>query len=500
MLSIHDDGPWPACPAPFNLAAHVLAPAARHPGRTALSILGPDGSEDWSFARLEAAVRGTATGLLSAADPGDRVVLRLGNSPDFPVAFLGAIAAGLIPVPLSAALTAQEVAALLPVLSPRLILADPCLPLPPAPCPVWTGLAPLRDLPPADHALGDPDRPAYAVFTSGSSGRPKAVLHAHRAIWARGMMRAGWDGIGPGDRVLHAGAFNWTYTLGTGLLDPWSAGATALSPAPGTETARLPELLRRAEATVFAAVPAICRRILARHRVLDLPALRHALSAGERLPATVRQDWEHASGRPILEALGMTECSTFVSASAARRAPSGATGWPQPGRRVAVLDAAGAPVARGTPGELAVATRDPGLFLGYLGDAAGPGGDWFRTGDRAVMTLDGAIFHLGRIDDLMNAGGIRLSPTEVEDALQDLPGVAELAVAEVPVRADTTVVAGFYAAPQPLDPAALTAYASGRMASYKVPRLWVHLPALPRTATGKIDRKALRAFARKDPP
>ncbi len=91
----------------------------------------------------------------------------------------------------------------------------------------------LRDLPPADYALGDPDRPAYAVFTSGTSGATRAVLHAHRAIWARGMMVEGWYGLSDDDRLLHAGAFNWTYTLGTGLMDPWTIGATALIPAEG---------------------------------------------------------------------------------------------------------------------------------------------------------------------------------------------------------------------------------------------------------------------------
>ena len=78
--------------------------------------------------------------------------------------------------------------------------------------------------------MGDPDRLAYAVFTSGTSGRAQAVGHAHRAIWARGMMHQGWEGITAEDRVLHAGAFNWTYTLGTGLMDPWTVGATALIP------------------------------------------------------------------------------------------------------------------------------------------------------------------------------------------------------------------------------------------------------------------------------
>ena len=93
----------------------------------------------------------------------------------------------------------------------------------------------MRSLPPCAYAMGDPDRMAYAVYTSGTSGKPRAVAHAHRAIWARQMMFDGWYGIGADDRLLHAGAFNWTFTLGTGLMDPWTVGATALIPEPGAD-------------------------------------------------------------------------------------------------------------------------------------------------------------------------------------------------------------------------------------------------------------------------
>lgn len=501
MLSVADQGAWPPCPTPFNLAAYVLARAGDSPDKIALAVVGSGRAERWSYARLDAAVRGTGTGLLaSGVTPGDRVLLRFGNTPDFPVAFLAAVAIGALPVPVSAALTAPEVAALLLSLAPRLVLADPRLPLPSAPCPVL-GPGALRDWaagPPCAWAMASPERPAYMVFSSGTSGRPRAVIHAHRAIWARGMMREGWDGIGRSDRVLHAGAFNWTYTLGTGLLDPWSQGATALIPAEGTEAAALPLLLKRHDATIFAAAPAVYRRLRAGGGRLELPKLRHGLSAGEKLSPGLRAAWEAATGRPVFEALGMSECSTFVSGSHARPAPDGATGYAQPGRRVAVIGPDGAPVPRGTPGELAVARNDPGLFLGYL-DAeeetmARFSCDWFRTGDGVVMAEDGAFSYLGRLDEMMNAGGVRVSPLEVEAALAACPGIGELAVAEVPVKADTSVIAAFYTAPAPLPEAGLRAFAAERLARYKAPRVWQHVAALPRTATGKTDRRALRAI------
>ena len=110
--------------------------------------------------------------------------------------------------------------------------------------------------------MGAPDRPAYIIFTSGTSGTSRGVIHAHRAIWARRMMVDGWYGLNADDRVLHAGAFNWTYTLGTGLMDPWTIGATALIPSGGTTPAQLPALLRNHGATIFAAAPGVYRQLL----------------------------------------------------------------------------------------------------------------------------------------------------------------------------------------------------------------------------------------------
>ena len=503
MLSVFDEGAPAPCPEPFNLAAHVLRHAGTVPDKVALAVLKPSGAERWSYSRLEAAVRGTGAGLLAEGfEPGQRVVLRLGNTADFPVAFLGTVAAGLVPVPLSAALTAPEVASLLEVLDPVAILSDGVLPLPDTTCPVILPdtFRQWREHPPCAYAMGDPERPGYIVFTSGTSGGPRAVVHAHRAIWARHMMRAGWDGIGLEDRVLHAGAFNWTYTLGTGLLDPWSAGATALIPAEGTEASALPLLLKRHDATIFAATPAFYRRLLTQD-LPDLPKLRHGLSAGEKLSPTLRAAWQDATGTPILEALGMSECSTFISASVARPAPEGTTGYPQPGRRIAVLGPDG-PVPRGAAGELAVHASDPGLFLGYLGaeqeTQAKFKGEWFCTGDRVAMRADGAIEYHGRLDEMMNAGGVRVSPLEVEAALHACPGIGDVAVVEAEVKADTTVISAAYtgdAAPADLD-----RFAKEWLARYKRPRLWHHLPELPRTRTGKIDRRALRALIEKGLP
>ena len=498
MLSVVSGRQPAPCPAPFNLAAHVLAAGAFTPDKIALQIVRPAGAERWSYGRLAEAVLGAGAMLRAAGpEPGDRVLLRLGNGVAFPIAFLGAIAAGLVPVPTSAQLTEAELAPIVADIRPALIVAGPGIALPSGPpCPVLDGASLLSC---AGHApvapeLGDPGRPAYIVFTSGSNGRPRAVLHAHRAIWARRMMWDGWYGLTSDDRLMHAGAFNWTYTLGTGLLDPWAAGATALIPAAGVEPEKLPLLMKRFDATIFAAAPGVYRKLLKSGVKLSLPRLRHGLSAGEKLPDVTRAAWEEATGRPVHEALGMTECSTFISAHPGAPAPPGAIGWPQTGRHVAVLGQDGQPVPHGAAGVLAIHRSDPGLFLSYLDapdeTASRYSGDWFLTGDMVTMAEDGAVTYLGRQDDMLNAGGFRVSPLEVEAAMAACPGAGEVAAVEVTLRADTSVIG--LAHTGPADPAALAAHAETCLARYKQPRLYRRRDSLEHTATGKIDRRAIR--------
>jgi acyl-coenzyme A synthetase/AMP-(fatty) acid ligase len=497
MLSVTDPAPAPApCPAPFNLARHVLAAAAARPDHLALMVVRPSGAERWSYGRLATAVLGVAAGLAALGlAPGDRVLLRLGNGTGFPLAFLGAVAGGFVPVPTAAGLTAAEVARLCEAIRPALIVAGPGVALPePLPCPLLdeATLCGFERLAPAAWAMGDPDRLGYIVLTSGTSGSPRAVAHAHRAVWARRMMRDGWLGIGPDDRLLHAGALNWTYTLGAGLFDPWAVGATAIVLAEGVSPDQIPLLARRFDATILAAVPGIYRRILERSPTLSLPRLRHGLSAGEKLPPATRARWRAATGTDLHEAMGLSECSTFLSSSPARPAPEGATGHAQPGRCVAVLGADGAPVPRGEPGILAVHRSDPGLCLGvFEGETIRPiTGDWFQTGDMVVMAEDGAVTSLGRADDMLNAGGFRVSPAEIEAAMAACPGVAASAAVELPVKEDVTVIALFYAGEAAED--ALAAHAGTHLARYKQPRLYLRRAAIPVTANGKVNRRALR--------
>lgn len=476
------------CPDRFNLSTYVLAKAQETPDKIALAILSPARSERWSYARLEDAVARAAGGLIAAGlFPGDKLLLRLGNSARFPVAYLGAIRAGIVPIPTSASFTSPEITKLTQVLPPDAILAEDGIALPDAPCPVLT----LDVLDGAPHPAHDShaDDLAYIVFTSGSSGTPKAVAHAHRAVWARRMMWDGWYGLRADDRLMHTGAFNWTYTLGTGLLDPWAIGATALVPAPGTDPASLPLLAKRHDASILAGSPGIFRKLL--HNPLPaMPKLRHALSAGEALPPSLRTRWQEATGTDIHEALGMSEISTFLSGSPSRPAPEGTTGFAQEGRDIQINGDC-----------LAIHGTDPGLMLGYINgrsiDLPFTDG-WFQTNDRVTQRSDGAFVYHGREDDILTAGGFRIAPLEIEQAFDALDGVTECAAMTLHPTPETTILALAYCGPAREDQ--LAQHASTLLASHKHPRAYVrldHLPGgLPRGANGKLNRAAVYTAVR----
>lgn len=490
------------CPSDLNLASYVLRHCSRLADKPALELIESQTSEIWQFDQLEDRVLRLSHGMRALGlARGERVLLRIGNSVEFPLAYLAAIAGGLVPVPTSAQLTEDEITRLSLIVRPSLILASKGVALPTVrACPVLNvqDMAQLATGARGDYAKTTSDTPAYIVFTSGTSGTPRAVVHAHRAIWARRAMHTGWYGLQESDRLMHAGAFNWTYTLGTGLMDPWSRGATALIPKDGTVSTDLPSYIARTSATIFAAAPGVYRQML-RTTFPESPALRHGLSAGEKLPEPLRARWQNTTGTDIHEAFGMSECSTFLSGSPARPAPANSLGFVQPGRKIALLDpATQKPVADTTPGIIAIDAHEAGLMRGYLDapeDTAArysQDGNWFLTGDLAEKSDDGAFRYLGRNDDMMNAGGYRVSPLEVEAALTTHSDITEVAATDVAVTSDTKVIAVFYCAHKVLTESDLSAFASQRLARYKCPKIFIQMDALPRGANGKLSRKDLR--------
>jgi acyl-coenzyme A synthetase/AMP-(fatty) acid ligase len=484
------------------MAEYVLAHADVTPEKVALSVLSNSGARRISYAQLKSDVLCVAQGLLdTGVEPDDRVLMRLGNTVDFPITYLAAIAIGAVPVPTSSVLTKTEVAKIITDIDPTVIVHDGACALPDTAHRVLNveQIAAFKSNESAEFHRGDPNRLAYIVYTSGTSGHPRAVMHAHRAIWARRMMIRDWYDLAAEDRLLHAGAFNWTFTLGTGLMDPWSVGATALIPEQNVDLKLLPLLLSRHHATLFAAAPGVIRKLnAALPDQFRIPKLRHVLSAGEKLSPDVRSTWRTKTGVDIYEAFGMSECSTFLSSASHRPSADHALGWPQRGRRIC-LRAVHDPTQEAMLGEegiIAVHQDDPGLMLGYL-NAANETADrfvdgWFLTGDHARIGENGAYYYTGRKDDMMNAGGFRVSPIELEHSLSQVQGITSLACVEVEIKADAKIIVVFFTSASSDIETQLKEHAQTHLADYKRPKAYVRLDALPQTANGKINRNALR--------
>src|SRR6185436_19290634 len=254
--------------------------------------------------------------------------------------------------------------------------------------------------------------------------------------------------------VLHAGRLNWTYVLGTGMMDPLYRGHTAILAEGASDASRWLELLARHAATTFIAVPTIYRQILEKTAATgaDVPALRHCMCAGEPLPPEVLAGWRARFGLDMYEALGMTECSYYLCQTRSRPIRPGSVGFAQPGHAVRLLDPKTlAEVPVGEEGMLCIPAGDPGLFLRYwnLDDetARAKHDGWFFTGDYARRDAEGYVWFLGRKDDIIKSFGYRISPYEVERVLKGHPAVADCAcVAEVAGADKTLVVA--YVIPQ----------------------------------------------------
>ncbi len=503
-----------AYPDNLNLAQYCLATAtAVTPGKAALIVtsdaVNGAPSETWTYAALEDAVLRLAGALVDRGlVPGERVLIRLDNTSAFPILYFACMAAGLVAVPASSQLTAGEADFLLRDSGARLVALAAHLPKSPVASPVLTVseddiLRMMRDGRRAHYTATAANDPAYLLYTSGTTASPKGVVHAHRVGPGRSPTYQGWYGIQPNDRMLHAGAFNWTYTLGTGLIDPWANGATSIIFSGEKKPEVWPSLIRATGATLFAAVPSLVRQILkyAAPGPLDLGKLRHALIAGERPPEDLFAHWRERTGTELYEALGMSEISTYVSTSPNVQRKPGTVGKPQPGRRVVILplDEGETPLPAGEEGLIAIHRSDPGLMLSYWNradeEASVYRGDWFLGGDLGVMDVDGYITHAGRANDIMKAFGYRVSPQEVEAVIAQCPGVAEVACAEVQVRSDVSVIGAFVVRKlgSSVDGAAITQFFEARLAPYKHPREIVFLDALPRTANGKVRRNVLAA-------
>jgi acyl-coenzyme A synthetase/AMP-(fatty) acid ligase len=540
-----DTNPSSPPPARFNIARYCLAAnAVAMPYKTALIVdSGRGEARRWTYGDLDRAVRRLAGGLgrLGLA-PGERLMIRMDNDVPYILTFFAALAAGLVPLPSSAALTGKEAEFLLTDSAAAAVVLSDDLKLGGGiPRDVQIVRAEeivemARSAVPVAYADTAAEDPGFLIYTSGTVGRPKGVLHGHRSAWGRRPMYQDWYGITGNDVVLHAGAFNWTYTLGVGMIDPWANGATTVLYNGPPDPAVWPELIARHGVTIFATVPSLYRRIL-KYGSLDrerLATLRHGLTAGEPLPPDVLEAWQAATATNLYEALGMSEISTYISTGPGMKIKPGSPGKVQAGRRIVILppdpsgagetpppaadapaDAATAeisvqtaagrperirPLPTGEVGLLAVHRSDPGLMLGYWRrpeeEAIVWRGEWFCGGDLAHIDADGYVWFHGRDDDILNPMGYRLSPLEIEGVLERHPMVQEVAVSELAVAPDVTILVAFviaqeHVSDEPHDEALILNWAREHLATYKMPRKIVFVDHLPRTHNGKLLRREL---------
>lgn len=527
--------PWKwEIPGRFNIARacldrHLGTPAA---GRAALVVeRAGEASRQATYGEL-AKESGKFAGLLGArgVGPGDRVLLRLPNCLDFPIAFFGCLKAGAIAVPSSPLLTAEELGYLLNDSGARVLVADKRM---------WTQVAgavenwknPLTVLlagegllpkeAPAHVEILDlalelsrvterqtcadtkAEDPAYLVYTSGTTGYPKGVLHAHRALLGRLPAMEHWFDFRPDypeERVLHAGKFNWTYVLGTGLMDPLYMGKTAVVYEGPNDPGTWMDLIARQECTTFIGVPTVYRQILERTSVSgkDVPTLRHCMCAGESLPLEVFEKFQERFGIEIREGLGMSEISYYICQPKGAPVRLGPAGKAQPGHDVRLLDENLKEVPVGEEGMLCIPEKDPELFLKYWNDpegtAATRGGGYFLTGDYARRDAEGYLYFLGRKDDIIKSFGYRVSPFEVERVLKGHPGILDCAVVGEEIGPGKTLIAAcVIAAPgSALTEEQVLDYGARHLASYKVPKRAHFLGDFPRTRNGKVLRSRLR--------
>jgi acyl-coenzyme A synthetase/AMP-(fatty) acid ligase len=449
---------------------------------------------------------------------GDRVLVRLPNSIDYATAFLGTLKRGAIAVPTSTLLTAEEVRFLLQDSQAVAIVIDEAALTAMGPqlrgvgmlreviiagAPLERALAAVEALEPAERTR--PDDPAYLVYTSGTTGYPKGVLHGHRALVGRMPAAHYWFDLplapapeGRVDRIVHSGKFNWTYVLGSALMDPLFRGQTVIAHEGRNDAATWPRLIAKHAATVFIGVPTIYRQILQKTELAraDVPTLRHCMSAGEHLSDEVFAIWKRRFGLDIYEAVGMSECSYYLSQNKLRPIRPGSAGFPQPGHGVRLLDPeTRREVAQGEEGMICIPAEDPGLFLRYWNlpeeTAQAKHHGWFFTGDYARRDTDGYLWFLGRKDDIIKSFGYRVSPYEVERVLKGHPAVADCACVAEDAGPDKRIVVA-YVIPYPgnaVTPEELLAFGRSHLAAYKAPKAIYLAAEFPRTRNGKILRR-----------
>ncbi|MFZ4479793.1 MAG: benzoate-CoA ligase family protein [Rhodoferax sp.] len=488
-----------------------------------------DDAGSYSYAELSRRVKCFANAITTlGVQPEQRVLLCMVDTIDWPVAFLGCILAGVVPVAVNTLLTTDDYEYMLRDSRARALLVSDVL---------WPKLEPLMGrIPGLQHvvvsgemvgastvprlgfaalvaAAGDqfeaaatsPDEACFWLYSSGSTGAPKGTVHVHSSLITTAELFAGPIlGLREDDLVFSAAKLFFAYGLGNGLTFPMAVGATALLMAERSIPEAIFKRLREKQPTIFYGIPTLFASLLASPALPASAELRMRLctSAGEALPADIGKRWTAHFGVEILDGIGSTEMLHVFLSNRAGRVRYGTTGEPIPGYDLRILDEHGRPAPVGEVGELQVS--GPTAAMCYWNNREKTRdtfqGIWTRSGDKYSRDADGYYTYAGRSDDMLKVGGIYVSPIEVESALITHPAVLEAAVIGradgamlVKPQAFVVLKSGF-AATDALA-SELQQHVKSKLAPYKYPRWIEFIDELPKTATGKIQRFKLRARA-----
>ena len=454
--------------------------------------------------------------------PGDKIIFRMTNSVEFAAAFLACVWLGAIPVLQNSQLGQSELSHIVGLSEPALFLlaedmrddAATAGLKPDARRIIVTGqglLSMTGEKTSSAAALPAPfdtgrDTPAFIVFTSGTTGKPKGVVHAHRWLEALGDSNRTRVPPQPGDVILATGEWSFISALGHNMLFPLRNGTTGSIMEDRAAPERILQTIERDRVTLLHSVATLFRRILAtpgiEHRH-DLTSLRGANSTGEPLEDSVRREWQARFGCPIWEHYGISEAQMVIGDGPGIPKKEGSTGrtW---GARAAILDENLNALPANSAGTLAFGADYPGFFLGYLGDEAQTRtalrGGWFVTSDLARMDDEGYVFIMGRADDCFKSKGVLIAPRELEEAILGLGHVEEACVFAIPDgeignRIGAALVLRAGTAPSLADRTTLSNALAGRIAPFKLPHRVMVLDELPKNSNGKTQRSQVARIA-----
>jgi len=478
----------------LNAVEHFLGTAAleRHGSRAALIC----GAHTLSYRELAARVARAANALRAlGVSPGERVLLLLRDTPEFAAAWLGAVHAGAVAVALSAQLSEEEYRYIQADSGARLTIVEDQS--------SWRDA--LRSASPqATPFNAREEDPAFWLYSSGTTGKPKGIIHAHRSLLPAGQAQRDVVGLAAGETTFTTSKLFFAYALEHGLLGPLATGATAVL-APDWPNAEIVLThVERHRPAAFFSVPTFYRHLLAlgAERLAPFREVRRFVAAGERLPAQLIEQWRAATGGEILSLYGMSEtfCACMVTPPGTSNGLR--TGKPLAGIATQLRTPEGEAAPAGASAELWL--QHPALALGYANlpeqTAAQFLDGWFRTRDLFARDTEGFFLHQGRADELIKIAGQWVHPTELEEALAGEPAVAEAACVPVTDGEGFERLALFVA---PRGDAAHALAAAGEACERKLPRFkrpkWIRsLAELPRTATGKVQRFKLRELIERE--